>query len=129
MPRAYYLRTAIGKTFARKADSAAAGRRWSKFIADRDLVSGAATNWDVVPEIQIPLSKRMHILGNVGFRIPANNTADRQKQVMFYVLWDWVDGGLTAGLVSEARDVQDRSVPFFLLAFASWLRAPMPRAR
>ena len=59
--------------------------------------SGATTNWDLVPEIQIPMSKRMHILGSIGFRIPANNTANRQKQVMFYVLWDWVDGALTQG--------------------------------
>jgi mono/diheme cytochrome c family protein len=97
VPRAYYLRTAIGKTFSTEGGL---GRRWSpmiEFIADRDLVSGATTNWDVVPEIQIPMSKRMHILGNIGFRIPANNTADRQKQVMFYVLWDWVDGGLLQG--------------------------------
>ena len=97
VPRAYYLRTAIGKTFSTEGGL---GRRWSpmiEFIADRDLVSGATTNWDVVPEIQIPMSKRMHILGSIGFRIPANNTADRQKQVMFYVLWDWVDGGLLQG--------------------------------
>ena len=47
-----------------------------EFIADRDLVSGATTNWDVVPEIQIPISKRMHILGSVGFRIPVNNTGE-----------------------------------------------------
>ena len=68
-----------------------------EFIADRDLVSGATTNWDVVPQLQIPMSKRMHILGSLGFRIPANNTANRQKQFMFYVLWDWADGGLTQG--------------------------------
>jgi mono/diheme cytochrome c family protein len=97
VPRAYYLRTAIGKTFSTEGGL---GRRWSpivEFIADRDLIAGAATNWDVVPEIQIPMSKRMHILGNVGFRIPANNTAGRQKQVMFYLLWEWVDGGLLQG--------------------------------
>jgi hypothetical protein len=97
LPRAYYLRTAIGKTFS---TAGGLGRRWSpmvEFIGDRDLVSGAITNWDVVPEIQIPMSKRMHILGSIGFRIPANNTANRQKQVMFYVLWDWVDGPLTQG--------------------------------
>jgi mono/diheme cytochrome c family protein len=97
VPRAYYLRTAIGKTFSTEGGL---GRRWSpmmEFIADRDLVSGATTNWDIVPELQIPMSKRMHILGNIGFRIPANNTANRQKQVMFYVLWDWVDGGLLQG--------------------------------
>jgi mono/diheme cytochrome c family protein len=97
VPRAYYLRTAIGKTFSTEGGL---GRRWSpmiEFLADRDLVGGAVTNWDIVPEIQIPMSKRMHILGNIGFRIPASNTAGRQKQVMFYVLWDWVDGGLLQG--------------------------------
>jgi mono/diheme cytochrome c family protein len=97
LPRAYYLRTAIGKTFVQEGGL---GRRWSpmvEFIADRDLVSGSKTNWDVVPEIQIPMNKRMHILGSIGFRLPINNTADRQKQVMFYVLWDWVDGGLKEG--------------------------------
>lgn len=97
LPRAYYLRTAIGKTFS--ADDGH-GRRWSpmmEFIADRDLVSGATTNWDIVPEIQIPMSKRMHVLGSVGLRVPVNNTADRPKQLLFYVLWDFVDGGLTEG--------------------------------
>ena len=97
VPRAYYLRTAIGKTFATEGGL---GRRWSpmlEVIADRDLGRGVATNWDLVPEIQIPMSKRMHILGSIGFRMPVNNTGDRQKQVMFYVLWDWIDGGLREG--------------------------------
>ena len=95
--RAWYLRTAIGKTFSTNGGF---GRRWSpmvEVIADRELVSGARTNWDVVPEIQIPINKRMHILGSVGYRIPVNNTADRPKQLMIYLLWDWVDGGLTEG--------------------------------
>ena len=97
LPRAYYLRTAIGKTFS---TNGGLGRRWSpmaEFIADRDLVSGAITNWDIVPEIQIPISKRMHILANIGFRIPMNNTTDRPKQIVFYFLWDYVDGTLRQG--------------------------------
>lgn len=97
LPRAYYLRTALGKTFA---TDGGLGRRWSpmaEFVYDRDLVSGAKNNWDVVPQIQIPLSKRLHILGSLGLRIPVNNTADRPKQLMFYILWDYVDGGLTKG--------------------------------
>jgi mono/diheme cytochrome c family protein len=97
VPRAYFLRTAVGKMFAQEASL---GRRWSpmvELVADRDLVSGGTTNWDVVPEIQIPISKRMHILGSVGVRLPINNTTDRQRQVMFYVLWEWVDGGLKDG--------------------------------
>ena len=95
--RAWYLRTAIGKTFSTDGGF---GRRWSpmvEVIGDRDLVSGASTNWDVALEMQIPISKRMHILGSVGYRIPVNNTADRPKQVMFYLLWDFPDGSLTEG--------------------------------
>jgi mono/diheme cytochrome c family protein len=97
VPRAYYLHTAIGKTFR---TGGGLGRWWTpmnEFIADRDLVSGATTNWDVVPEIQIPISKRMHILANVGVRIPVNNTADRPKQFLIYLLWDYVDGTLKQG--------------------------------
>mgnify|MGYP003347754157 CR=1 FL=1 len=29
--------------------------------------------------------------------IPVNNTADRQKQMMFYLLWDFADGSLREG--------------------------------
>jgi mono/diheme cytochrome c family protein len=96
-PRAYYLRTAVGKTFATMGGL---GRRWSpmvELVADRELVTGATTNWDIIPELQIPINKRMHLLGNVGFRFPVNNTADRPRQFLFYVLWDWVDGGLLDG--------------------------------
>ena len=95
--RAYYLRTAIGKTFATWGGL---GRRWTpmvEFVGDRELTSGASTNWDVIPEVQMPLSKRMHILASLGVKLPANNTEDRPKQVMFYLLWDWMDGPLTQG--------------------------------
>jgi len=95
--RAYYLRTAIGKSFATWGGL---GRRWTpmvEFVGDRELVSGATANWDVIPEIQMPLSKRMHILASLGVKLPANNTEDRPKQIMFYLLWDWMDGPLTQG--------------------------------
>ena len=97
VPKAFYLRTALGKTFA---TDAGLGRRWSpmvEIIADREFETGARTNWDVLPEIQIPINKRMHLLGNIGIRIPLNNTAGRQRQVLFYALWDWMDGGLLQG--------------------------------
>jgi mono/diheme cytochrome c family protein len=95
--RAYYLRTAVGKTFSNEAGL---GRRWSpmmEVIADRELTGGAVTNWDVIPELQIPISRRMHVLADVGVRVPVNNTAGRPKQILFYALWDWVDGSLTEG--------------------------------
>ena len=66
-------------------------------IGDRDFGPGTTMNWDVVPQMQIPLSKRLHVLASLGFRLPVNNTADRPRQFMFYVLWDWVDGGLLEG--------------------------------
>ena len=69
----------------------------TEFIFDRDLASGAPNNWDVVPQIQIPISKRMHILANVGLRVPVNNTANRPRQLVFYLLWDYPDGGLKDG--------------------------------
>jgi len=97
VPRAAYLRTAVGKTFS---TAGGLGRRWSpmlEIVGDRDLGSGATTNWDLIPQIQIPINKRMHILGNIGVLIPATNTADRPKQLMFYTLWDWVDGSLRQG--------------------------------
>ena len=97
VPRAYFFRTALGKTFSTENGL---GRRWSpmtEFIADRDFATGAKTNWDIVPQIQIPIAKRMHILGDIGIRIPVNNTLDRPKQLVFYLLWDYVDGALTQG--------------------------------
>jgi len=97
LPRAAFFRTAVGRTFSAGGGF---GRRWSpmaEFIADRDLVAGAKTNWDIVPEIQIPINKRMHILANLGFRIPVNHTADRPRQLMLYLLWDYPDGGLRQG--------------------------------
>lgn len=97
VPRAYYLNTALGKTFI---TGSGLGRWWTpmtEFLADRDLVAGARTNWDVAPEIQIPISKRMHILASVGVRVPMNNTADRPKQFLIYFLWDYVDGTLKQG--------------------------------
>jgi hypothetical protein len=68
-----------------------------EFLADRDLTNGAKTNWDVLPEMQVTISKRQHIRGNLGVRVPAANTQGRPVQILFYLLWDWQDGRLTEG--------------------------------
>ena len=68
-----------------------------EFLADRDLETGAKTNWDIVPQIQVSLSRRQHILADIGVRRPVNNVTGRTTQVMFYVLWDFFDGGLREG--------------------------------
>jgi mono/diheme cytochrome c family protein len=96
-PRSLFWNTAVGKSFAQNKGL---GRLWSpmvEFLADRDLATGASTDWDVLPQFQVTLSRRQHIRANVGVRIPATNTAGRQTQVLFYILWDWADGKLAEG--------------------------------
>ncbi len=96
-PKAVYWRTVAGKSFAQDQGH---GRLWSpmvELLADRDLETGAITNWDAVPQCQVTLSRRQHIRASVGVRIPVNNTSSRSPQVMFYLLWDWFDGGLRSG--------------------------------
>jgi mono/diheme cytochrome c family protein len=96
-PQTVYWRTALGQSFA---GDHGLGRLWSpmvEFVADRDLVTAARTNWDVVPQMQVTISRRQHVRGNLGFRQPFTNTTGRQNQVVFYLLWDWGDGKLTEG--------------------------------
>jgi hypothetical protein len=68
-----------------------------EFLANRNLATGARTDWDVLPQMQVTISKRQHIRANLGIQVPVNNTSGRSMQVMFYVLWDWADGRLNEG--------------------------------
>lgn len=95
--KAVYWRAALGKTFA---GNGGFGRSWTpmtEFLADRDLETGAKTNWDIVPQLQVTLPRRQHVRLNIGVRTPINNTAGRSTQIMLYVLWDFFDGGLRDG--------------------------------
>ena len=96
-PQSIFFNSAIGQSFA---SDHRLGRMWSpmiEFVAARDLTTGARTEWDVIPEVQVTISRRQHVRGNLGLRIPATETAGRQKQLVFYLLWDWQDGKLTEG--------------------------------
>lgn len=96
-PQSWFFNSAIGQSLA---GDHGLGRLWTpmfEFLANRDLVNGARTDWDAMPEMQVTISKRQHVRGNLGYRIPVSNTAGRQQQVMFYLLWDWADGGLLSG--------------------------------
>jgi hypothetical protein len=68
-----------------------------EFLANRDLVTGAKTDWDVVPQMQVTISRRQHIKADIGVRTPVTNTTGRSKQVVFYLLWDFADGKLLKG--------------------------------
>jgi len=96
-PQSLFFNSAIGQSFG--ADHGL-GRLWTpmfEFVATRDLINHASTDWDVIPEMQVTISRRQHIRANLGLQIPATNTAGRQKQIVFYLLWDWQDGRLTEG--------------------------------
>jgi len=97
LPRSVFWRAALGKSFRQ---SNGLGRMWTpmvEFVANRDFTSYSTTDWDIVPQFQVTLSQRQHVRANLGFSIPVTNTAGRSSQAVFYVLWDWFDGGLREG--------------------------------
>ena len=96
-PRATYGRLAVGKSFRQDRGL---GRMWSpmaELIADRDIESGASTNLDVIPQMQVTINRRQHIRGDLGVRMPLTNREGRSSSVGFYILWDWFDGGFLSG--------------------------------
>ena len=96
-PRSMFFRTAIGQALAQDH---MLGRLYSpmvEFLADRSYQPGANTNWDVLPEMQITVSRRQHVRVGFGVREPFTNTSGRTPQVLFYILWDHADGKLWEG--------------------------------
>jgi hypothetical protein len=91
-----FWRVALGRTF----EQGRFGRAWSpmvELLAARELEDGATTHWDLLPQMQVSLNKRQHLLINAGVRIPVNDREGRGTQVLAYFLWDWFDGGLLDG--------------------------------
>ncbi len=96
-PRNAFWRGAFGKSFRQ---SGGVGRMWTpmvEFVASHDFGPEPVTDWDVIPQFQVTLSQRQHVRLNLGLRIPATKTTERPVQAMFYLIWDWFDGGLREG--------------------------------
>jgi cytochrome c oxidase cbb3-type subunit 3 len=94
--RETFWRAAVGKSF----EQGRFGRLWSPMVevlAARPLVRGAASEWDVLPGMQVTLNTRQHVRLAAGVRVPVTQTRDRSKSAVFYLLWDWFEGGLTKG--------------------------------
>jgi len=90
-----FWRAALGKSF----NPNPWGRTWSPMIevlGSKELESRTEIQWDIVPQMQVTLNKRQHIMLNVGYRIPVDD-ARRDSQFMVYILWDWFDGGFFEG--------------------------------
>ena len=95
--RAVFWRTVVGRSFA---PDKGLGRLWSpmvELLADREIASGERINWDIVPQFQVTLNRRQHIRASVGLRLPLNDFGPRPTQLLFYLMWDWFDGGLGDG--------------------------------
>ena len=91
-----FWRLTVGQTY----EQGRFGRAWSPMIellGVRELAAGASSEWDAVPQVQVTLSRRQHVMVNGGIRVPLTNRSDRSLQVMTYFLWDWYDGGLLDG--------------------------------
>jgi mono/diheme cytochrome c family protein len=91
-----YWRLAVGKTFTQ----ARWGRAWSpmvELLGVRVLAADQEPEWDLLPQVQVTLSKRQHIMLNGGVRFPLNDRTGRSTSVILYFLWDWFDGGLFEG--------------------------------
>ena len=94
--REAFWRATVGKTFT----EGRFGRAWSPMVevlAARELEEAAHIRWDLLPQIQITLNRRQHLMINAGVRIPVGTRQGRSTQVIAYFLWDWFDGGLLEG--------------------------------
>ena len=79
-PRSMFFRTAIGQALARDH---MLGRLYSpmvEFLGSRSFRPGAATDWDVLPELQITISRRQHVRIGFGVREPFTDTSGRTPQ-------------------------------------------------
>src|SRR5690606_42017278 len=85
-------RAAVGRSF----QQGRFGRLWSpmlEILAARPLVSGAKTEWDLLPGVQVTLNRRQHVRLAGGLRVPVTDTDTRRKSGIVYLLWDWYGGG------------------------------------
>jgi mono/diheme cytochrome c family protein len=92
-----FWRTAVGRSFDTRMG---AGRVWTPMVevlGARELAAGASVGWDVVPQMQVTLSTRQHVMLNVGVRLPMRDGATRPTRLAVYLLWDWFDGGFFEG--------------------------------
>jgi hypothetical protein len=89
------LRTAIGRTWTQGEF----GRSWTPMLEliGAQALDGSHALWDVVPQCQVTLNTRQHIMASLGVRMPLTDSGERDTQVLLYFLWDWFDGGLLEG--------------------------------
>ncbi|HEX4576775.1 MAG TPA: cytochrome c [Edaphobacter sp.] len=96
-PRSMFFRSTVGQAMAQDRMLGRLYTPMVEFLMDRSFSPGASNNWDVLPEMQITISRRQHVRVGFGVREPMTNTSGRNPQVLFYLLWDRADGKLWNG--------------------------------
>jgi hypothetical protein len=94
--REAFWRLALGRSFTQGSF----GRSWApmvELLAARELHAGGETSWDALPQFQVTLNRRQHIMLNLGIRVPVTDRATRDPALLVYLLWDWFDGGFLDG--------------------------------
>lgn len=95
-PHEAFWRVAIGRSLFEPNF----GRAWTpmlEILGAREVEEEARVEWDVVPQLQVSLSRRQHILLNAGMQIPMTSRDTRPTRLLIYLLWDWFDGGFFEG--------------------------------
>jgi mono/diheme cytochrome c family protein len=91
-PRETFLRGVYGYTYAVDHGFGRAWTPMAEVVTAREF--GGDVEMDIIPQMQVSLSKLQHILLDVGVSIPATERQGRHPQFLAYFLWDWFDGGL-----------------------------------
>jgi hypothetical protein len=66
-------------------------------VAAGGLDNPGGWGWDFMPEMQVTINKRQNVRANLGVRLPMTDLTTRPVELMFYLLWDWYDGGFFEG--------------------------------
>jgi mono/diheme cytochrome c family protein len=96
-PRSLFFNIAAGRSIGLDHGL---GRLFSPMVeltGTHDYRDGAATDLNIVPEMQVTVSKRQHIRAAAGVSASVTDTSGRKPQVIFYVLWDWAEGAFWKG--------------------------------
>lgn len=86
------VRAAVGTSFLQDRGFGRAWTPMAEILWARP--EGGPSEWDVVPQMQVTLSKLQHVAIAAGARIPVNGRNERHPQLVMYFLWDWFDGSL-----------------------------------
>jgi mono/diheme cytochrome c family protein len=94
--REAFWRAAVGRTFYQNRF----GRQFSPMLeltGAKAFADGEPVEWDVVPEVQVSLSKLQHVRLGLGLQMPVTARDERGRTFHLYILWDWFDGPLFSG--------------------------------